>query len=121
MANAHATLKMTKFFLNKPQEDKSIDDRLEAFLTVGSEWFEDRVRFVAGSTPIAVTTRSTQIASRKAAGEWELANQQDRAKTPVNLKQAELEIQEFINEYDSDNVNAGILEKSQGIQDSFLS
>lgn len=72
----HATLKSTKYFLNKNQSDLSIDDRLKAeFVPAGSIWLELEL----GYSPTKTST-TEMIASKYAAGLWQQTNAMDKSK-----------------------------------------
>lgn len=94
-ANVHATLKLVKFYLNEPQESKSLDDRLKAFLSPADEWLERGLRSVK-PVPVTVTPDTQAIASQYAAGLWQQINMQDKSKTPANITRAEIELQKMI-------------------------
>lgn len=79
----HATLKKTKYFLNIPQEDKSLDDRLKEKVTDGSTWLVLQLGF----DPTA-TDQTELVASQYAAGLWEQINAQDKTKDTRNMQEA---------------------------------
>lgn len=94
-AAAHSTLKLIKFYLNEPQENKNLEDRLKAFMSPADEWLERGLRKVK-PLPITVTPDTQAIASQYAAGLWEQINSQDKSKIPGNIKLAEAELQKMI-------------------------
>jgi len=94
-ANVHATLALTKFFLNEPQENTQLDDRLNAFLSPADEWLERGLRRIK-PVPIEVTPDTQSVASQYAAGLWEQINSQDKSNTPANITRAEIELQKMI-------------------------
>lgn len=90
----HATLKTTKYFLNRSQADNSLDDRLKPICTEASIWFEIQLGF-----SITATTGTDLIASQYAAGLWEQINAQDKSKDTKNMIEAKSNMQEFLVQY----------------------
>jgi len=79
----HATLKLTKFFLNISQSDNRLNDRLKEFVAKGSTWLELSLGFFP-----TISEQTQLVASQYAAGLWEQTNAQDKSKDTKNMLEA---------------------------------